>query len=177
METEIRNIRLNLLMEIERRKQAEDSMYNLKTEWHRMSENIPFVGGLTFPALETDDEDGFTEFQKQFTMERFFGRCISIGYTRADFEAYNVDSGESEIEQKNSEIAQLWDRLNYYESANHEMSKKNQESIKLARQRRIKRKIRQKWVWSSVGVAVVVFGAATVTFYYLPISVNAKIRH
>lgn len=172
VEDELREMRLNLLMEIERRKQAEEALENLQSQWQLMSHHLSLVGlKLPSPLTMKDEKDEQScvdpaeELCRQIVIARFVAASVGRGCSRAEVE----QELEPQIEAKNFEIARLWDRLHYYEAANREMSQRNQEAVEMARQQRHRRKRMQKWIWGSIGLAVTL-GAAAVAWSYLPVS-------
>lgn len=127
IESELRDMRLTLLMEIESRKQAEENLSNLRSQWQRIHEQLSLVG-LNLPADPTtlgEGDDPGAEICQQVYLARFVSNSIGRGIAKAEVEL----EMEAQIELKNSEIARLWDRLHYFEAVNQEMSHRNQEII------------------------------------------------
>lgn len=131
LETELREMRLSLVMEIEKRKQAEESLNNLRNQWQRIREQLSLVG-LTLPAdptVTTDHEqlgsDPVGELGQQLYLARFVSNSIGRAIARAEMEA----ELEDQIEAKNFEIARLCDKLHNYEAMNQEMVQRNQDVI------------------------------------------------
>lgn len=129
LEEELRGIRLSLLMEIEKRKQAEDALQNMQNCWWTLREQLSLVG-LTLtadPTVGTEQivADAAEELSQQVHAARFVSEAIGRGIAKAEAEAVM----EAQLKAKNFEIARLWDRLHYYEAVNHEMSQRNQEAV------------------------------------------------
>ncbi|KAE9467000.1 hypothetical protein C3L33_01094, partial [Rhododendron williamsianum] len=131
IECELREIRLSLFMEIENRKQAEEALDNMRSQWLRIRQQLSFVG-LTLPAepisLAEDERlgvDPVEELCRQVYLARFVSHSIGRGTAKAEVEM----EMETHIESKNFEIARLWDKLHYYEAVNREMSQRNQEAV------------------------------------------------
>ncbi|KAL6518450.1 hypothetical protein OROGR_018952 [Orobanche gracilis] len=168
IEAEVREIRLSLLMEIEKRKQAEEALCNLRNQWHRIREEFSLVG-LTLPVDPTslpggeqpDDDHAADNVCQQVYLARFVSHSIGRGIAKAEIE---MDM-EARIKTKNFEIARLWDRLHYYEAVNQEMSQRNQEVVETARRLRQRRKRRQRWVWGSIATAITL-GSAILAYSY-----------
>ncbi|KAK4394312.1 hypothetical protein Sango_1902000 [Sesamum angolense] len=166
IETELREIRLSLLMEIEKRKQAEETLTNMRSQWQRIREQLSLVG-LTLPVDPTTLSEGeqpadpAAEICQQVHLVRFVSFSIGRGAAKAEVETET----EAQVKLKNSEIARLWDRLHYYEAVNQEMSQRNQEIVETARRLRQRRKRRQKWVWGSIAAAVTL-GSAVLAYSY-----------
>ncbi|KAL2532510.1 hypothetical protein Adt_05861 [Abeliophyllum distichum] len=166
IETELREIRLSLLMEIEKRKQAEEILNSVRNQWQRIREQLSLVG-LTLPAdpttLPEDKQlvDPAEELCQQIYLVRFVSNSIGRGTAKALVEM----EMEAQLKSKNFEIARLWDRLHYYEAVNHEMSQRNQETIETARRLRQKRKRRQRWVLGSI-TAAISLGSAILAWSY-----------
>lgn len=170
MDDDLREMRLSLLMEIERRKQAEEALENWQKEWKKLSHHLSLVAlSLPSPSLAEDTDDSSAnpgaELCQQITVSQLVAAAIARGLALADAES----EMETVIAAKNFEIARLSDRVQYYEAANREMSQRNQEAIEMSRQQRKERKKRQKWFWGSVGLAVTL-GAAAIAWSYIPSS-------
>ncbi|KAK3158849.1 hypothetical protein QOZ80_2AG0142420 [Eleusine coracana subsp. coracana] len=168
VDDDLREMRLSLLMEIERRKQAEEALESWQNEWKKLSHHLSLIS-LSLPsssiAENTSDssmEPG-AELCQQITVSQLVSAAIASGFARAEVES----DMETIIAAKNFEIARLSDRVQYYEAANREMSQRNQEAIEMSRQQRKNRKKKQKWFWGSVGLAVTL-GAAAIAWSYLP---------
>ncbi|XP_038882592.1 uncharacterized protein LOC120073808 [Benincasa hispida] len=169
IEAELREMKLTLLMELEKRKQAEEALNKLQGQWWRLREQLLLVG-LTLPSdppVATEgnqlDSDPAEELCQQVYLARFVSDSIGRGIARAEVET----EMEAQLEVKNFEIARLLDRLHYYEAVNHEMSQRNQEAVDLARRERLRRKRRQRWIWGSVATAITL-GTAVLAWSYLP---------
>ncbi|KAJ3705475.1 hypothetical protein LUZ61_009180 [Rhynchospora tenuis] len=175
IEEELREIRLSLLMEIEKRKQAEEAVESLRNQWMKLSNQLSLVGLHLPPPPPIFTErngncnssnfelDPVEELSQQIIVSRLVSDAISKGISRTEVEA----EIEPIIQSKNFEISRLMDRVQYYEFANREMSQRNQEAVEMARQQRNRRKRRQKWILASVGLAVTV-GAAAIAWQHLP---------
>ena len=127
IEAELREMRLSLLMELEKRKQAEEALDNLRGQWQRLREHLSLVG-LTLPSdptVATNGNHPAEELCQQVNIARFVSGSIGRGIARAEVET----EMEAQLEAKNFEIARLLDRLHYYEAVNHEMSQRNQEAV------------------------------------------------
>ncbi|PIN15775.1 hypothetical protein CDL12_11584 [Handroanthus impetiginosus] len=163
IENELREIRLSLLMEIEKRKQAEETLNNMRNQWQRIREQLSLVG-LTLPVDPTSlpvGEDTAADVCQQVYLARFVSNSVGRGIAKAEVEM----EMEAQIKVKNFEIARLLDRLHYYEAVNQEMSQRNQEVVETARRLRHSRKRRQKWVWGSIATAVAL-GSTVLAYSY-----------
>ncbi|KAJ6797156.1 Uncharacterized protein M6B38_110330 [Iris pallida] len=171
VEDELLEMRLALLTETERRKQAEEALENFQNQWQNLRQQLSLVG-LKLPALPavTDDtaeqpNNPAEELYEQVFIAKFVAATVGRACSRAEVEM----EMEPQIQSKNFEIARLSDRLQYYEAANREMSQRNQEAVEMARQQRHRRKRRQRWLWSSIGLAVTL-GSAAIAWSYIPAS-------
>jgi hypothetical protein len=123
-------MRLNVLMEIEKRKQAEEALNNMRSQWQRLRQQLSAVG-LTLPADPTVIAEGelgcdpSEDLCQQVDVTRFVSESIGRGVARAEVEM----EMETEIEAKNFEIARLYDRLHFYEVVNREMYQRNQDAL------------------------------------------------
>lgn len=129
IEAELREIRLSLLTEIEKRKQAEEALNKMQSKWRRIGQEFGDVG-LSLPVdplVVTEDElvNPAEELRQQMGIARFVSLSMGRGIAKAELET----EMEAQIESKNFEIARLLDRLHYYEAVNREMSQRNQEAV------------------------------------------------
>lgn len=132
LEAEFREMKLHLLMEIQKRTQVEESLQNLQNLWQRLSHQLSLLGfSLPLPPSITEDMntehsvDPVVELSQQIFVARFVADAVARGSARAEVEM----EMEPQIASKNFEITRLWDRLQYYEAANREMSHRNQEAV------------------------------------------------
>lgn len=123
-------IKLSLLEEIEKQKQAEEALNHMRMQWQRIREQLLPIG-LTLPAVPVTVEedrhldDAVKNMIEQLYVVRFVSNSIGRGMAKAEAE----EEMEGQIELKNFEIARLWDKLHYYEAVNREMSQRNQEAV------------------------------------------------
>lgn len=168
VEAELREMRLSFLMEIEKRKQAEEALSNMQKQWERIRQQLSLVG-LTLPAevpaegREQLDSDPGEELCRQVYLARFVANSIGRGLARAEMEA----EMETQMEAKNFEIARLCDKLRNYEAMNQEMVQRNQDVLEMARRERVRKERRQRWIWGSIATALTL-GAAGLAWSYLP---------
>ncbi|KAL5557330.1 hypothetical protein UlMin_039566 [Ulmus minor] len=169
VEAELREMRLSLLMEIEKRKQAEEVVNNMRKQWESIRQKLSLVG-LTLPAEATTgvgseqlDSDSADELCRQVYLARFVSNSIGRGLARAELEK----EMETQIEAKNFEIARLWDKLRNYEAMNQEMVQRNQDVLEMARRERVRRERRQRWVWGSIAAALTL-GTAALAWSHFP---------
>ncbi|KAG2329386.1 hypothetical protein Bca4012_021050 [Brassica carinata] len=167
VETELREIRLSLLMEIEKRKQTEEALEQMQTHWQRLREQLAQVGVFVpiDPTTSTNDMNLSEELRCQLEVARFVSDSLGRGMAKAEVEM----EMEAMLETKNFEITRLSDRVHYYEAVNREMSQRNQEAIEVARRERQKRKKRQRWIWGSIA-ATITLGSAALAWSYIPAS-------
>lgn len=168
LEAELREIRLSLLMEIEKRKETEEKLNTMQARWIKIREELSAVG-LTLPldpiVVSKDEEqnDPAEELSQQLFLARFVSNSIGRGTAKAEIEM----EMEAKMELKNFEIARLLDRLRYYEAVNREMSHRNQETVETARRLRKKKKRQQRLIWMSIAGALTL-GTAFLAWSYLP---------
>ncbi|XP_076960693.1 uncharacterized protein LOC143637132 [Bidens hawaiensis] len=157
---ELQELKSGFLIEMEKRKQAETRLNDMRSQWGRIREQLSFVG-LTLPVDPTmvDDEspiDPGEDLCHQVNVLRFVSNSVGRGAARAELEV----EMEAQLQSKNFEINRLLDRLHYYEAVNHEMSQRNQENVETMRRLRLRRKRRKRWIWGSIGVAITLGGTA-----------------
>ncbi|KAI3440521.1 uncharacterized protein J3R85_003609 [Psidium guajava] len=162
LEEELREIRSSLLMEIEKRKQTEEALVNLQSQWQRIKHELSSMG-LTLHACEQLDVDSLEELSQRVFLARFVSNAIGRGIAKAEVEL----EVEAQVKEKNFEIARLLERINYYETVNHEMSQRNQEAFEMARRLTQRRKRRHRWIWRSIA-GVISLGTAVLVWSYLP---------
>lgn len=167
VETELREIRLSLLVEMEKGKKTEERLNDMKIQWGKIKEHLSLVG-LNLPedptVLENQSANYLAEeLSRQVHLIRFVSYSIGRGVAKAEISA----ELDAQLETKNFEIARLLDRLRYYEAVNHEMSQRNQETIETMRRVRQRRKRRQRWIWGSIVTAVTI-GSAALAWSYVP---------
>lgn len=126
-ESELREIRLSLLIEIEKRKQTEEALEQIQTHWLKLREQLAQVGLFIpiNPTTSTNNMNLSEELRCQLEVARFVSDSLSRGMAKAEAEMVM----ESKLETKNFEITRLSDRVHYYEAVNREMSQRNQEAI------------------------------------------------
>jgi hypothetical protein len=165
IESELSEIRLSLLMEIEKRKQTEEALEQMQIHWQRLREQMAQVGLFVpiDPTASTNNMNLSEELRCQLEIARFVSDSLGRGMAKAEVEM----EMESMLETKNFEITRLSDRLHYYEAVNREMSQRNQEAIEVARRERQKRKKRQRWIWGSIA-ATITLGSAALAWSYIP---------
>ncbi|KAI9109710.1 hypothetical protein K1719_019340 [Acacia pycnantha] len=177
-EIELREMRLSLLMEIEKRKQAEESLDCMRSQWESVRQRLSHVG-IVLPAGIISVEEGqqlnsdpVGDLCEQVDVARFVSDAIGRGIARAEVEV----EMEAQIASKNFEIARLLERLHFYEMVNQEMSQRNQEAVEMARRERQRKSRRQRWIWGSITTAIVL-GAATIACSYLPMEKSSSSTH
>ncbi|RDY09352.1 hypothetical protein CR513_06287, partial [Mucuna pruriens] len=169
VEAELREMRLSLLMEIEKRKQADESLNNMRSRWESIRQGL-YQAGIILPADITsiaEDEqlisDPVEDLCQQVYIARFVSNTIGKATARAEVET----EMEAQLETKNFEIARLLERLHCYETMNREMSQRNQEAVEMARRERQRSSRRQKWIWGSI-TTVIALSTAAIAWSYLP---------
>ncbi|CAA7019380.1 unnamed protein product [Microthlaspi erraticum] len=167
IESELREIRLSLLTEMEKRKQTEEALEQMQIHWQRLREQLAQVGLFVplDPTTSTNNMNLSEELRCQLEVARFVSDSLGRGMAKAEAEM----EMESMLETKNFEITRLSDRLHYYEAVNREMSQRNQEAIEVARRERQKRKKRQRWIWGTIA-ATITLGSAALAWSYIPAS-------
>lgn len=118
-------------MEIEKRKEVEESLKSMQSQWERIRQGFSLVG-IVLPADLTAfaqggqlNSDPVDDICQQVYIARFIANTIGRGTARAELEA----EMEAQLDSKNFEISRLLERLHYYETMNREMSQRNQEAV------------------------------------------------
>lgn len=119
------------MLEIEKRKQVEESLNSMRSQWERIRKEFSLVG-IVLPADLTAIADGeqlssdsVDDIRQQVHTARFISNAIGRGTARAEVEM----EMEAQLESKNFEISRLLERLHCYETMNREMSQRNQEAV------------------------------------------------
>ncbi|OVA13489.1 hypothetical protein BVC80_379g15 [Macleaya cordata] len=166
---ELHAARVNLFDEIERRKRAENALARMRNSWQGIKTHLSRAG-LSFPATGDGGEDNsqleidiVEQFCQEVVVARFVSEAIGKGLARAETEA----AAEALMESKSLEISRLRDKLQYYEAVNHEMFQRNQEVVEIERKQRDRRKTKQRWIWSCIGLSITL-GASLLAYSYLP---------
>ncbi|KAG4386547.1 hypothetical protein GLYMA_11G071200v4 [Glycine max] len=169
IEAELCEIRLSLLVEVEKRKQAEESINNMRSQWESIRPGL-YQAGIVFPAYLTaavEDEqlisDPVEDLCQQVYIARFISNTIGKGIARAELDT----EMEAQLEAKNFEIARLLERLHCYDTMNKEMSQRNQEAVEMAPRERQRSSRRQRWIWGSI-TTVIALSTAALAWSYLP---------
>lgn len=131
LQAELCEMRLSLLMEIEKRKQAEETLNNMQNQWESIRQRLYHVG-IILPAgliavAEGDqpNSNSVEDLCEQIHVARFVSDAIGRGTARAEVEM----EMEAQLDLKSFEIARLLERLRFYEMVNQEMSQRNQEAV------------------------------------------------
>lgn len=118
-------------MEIEKRKEVEESLKSMQSQWDRIRQGFSLVG-IVLPADLTAfaeggqlNSDPVDDICQQVYIARFISNTIGKGTARAEMEA----EMKAQLDSKNFEISRLLERLHYYETMNREMSQRNQEAV------------------------------------------------
>ncbi|EPS63986.1 hypothetical protein M569_10802, partial [Genlisea aurea] len=160
-ENEFRGMRLSLLMEMEKRERAEETLNHMRNQWQLIASKLSDLGVWIPSNLLEEDEQILEAVSQQASVARFVSESIVRGQAKAEIQMET----EAQINQKNTEIARLHDKLRYYEAVNHEMSQRNQEIVAESTRRvRQRRKRRQKWIWGSIAASAMVAGSAFVVY-------------
>ncbi|XP_038999658.1 uncharacterized protein LOC120125247 [Hibiscus syriacus] len=167
IEAELHEIKSSLLVEMGKRKQAEEALNNIQCKWKTMRQELAVVG-LSLPADLFDvTEDELLKPVEELRQQESVTRLVSLSVGRGIASAEMGMEMESQIQSKNFEMARLLDRLHYYEAVNREMCRRNQEVIEMARRDRQRKKRWQRWVWGSIATAITL-GTVTLAWSYLP---------
>eukprot|EP00250_Pteridium_aquilinum_P007037 c16835_g1_i1 orf=312-1625(-) len=149
--------------EIARRIKAEETVALWQKRWNEMAKRCSSNGiSICSQAGEVLEKDGnsFEGFTQELLVARLVGGAIASAVVRAE------KDGELEnmLAIKNREISRLWDKLQYLELVNREMSQRNQEVTELAQRRRKRRQRRQKLALGGFCAAFCI-GTAGLVFY------------
>ncbi|KAL7119764.1 hypothetical protein ACP275_02G082400 [Erythranthe tilingii] len=171
IEPELHATRLRILEEIEKRTNAEESLLLMRNQWERIS-NLMSRAGLTFPAppsLTQLKEGNESSLMDQFAQEVVFVSFVDEAIAKGEARAEAKEAADVIIESKDQEILRLQDKLQYYETVNHEMSQRK--LVEVARRQRAKKRSRRRWLWSFTGLSIAI-GVSFLAFSYIPQASN-----
>ncbi|GER41920.1 secretion apparatus protein BsaZ [Striga asiatica] len=165
-ESELHAIRLNLLEEIEKRKIVEENLTLMRSQWERIRD-LMSEAGLTFPAppVAKDIIQLDNNLTHQISQEVVVSRFVAEAIGRSQAHAEAEEAALAVIEMKDQEISRLRDRLQYYETVNHEMSQRK--LVEVARRQQERKTRRRRWLWSFMGLSITI-GASFVAYSYFP---------
>ncbi|XP_071725487.1 uncharacterized protein [Rutidosis leptorrhynchoides] len=169
LESELHTIRLALIDESGKRKIAEDDLATMCAHWQSVSKLLLPHTGQTSRVASCDsspmrfDINEVTQFSQEVIYVRYVTEAMEKAKARADAEV----AAEVIIGAKDKEISRLKDRLQYNEAMIREMSQKNLETMEVARRQRDKKRGQKKWLWSCIGLSVVI-GASVIAYLYAP---------
>ncbi|KAG6553939.1 hypothetical protein Mapa_004856 [Marchantia paleacea] len=164
------NIASQLKEEIKRRMRAEEALEALQQQRDGMAQmlstagiSLPHSDGTKLREYEVEMGISISETQR-LTVARMIAGAVARGAVRAEAEA----ELQTVLAEKSKEIARLRDKLQYYETVNHEMSQRNQEAIEIARQTRRRRQRRQRFAVMGLSAAICFGFSAAVVYHYVP---------
>ncbi|KVI11161.1 uncharacterized protein LOC112508135 [Cynara cardunculus var. scolymus] len=160
IESELCATKLSLLEEIEKRKTAENNVAMMCSRIQRM--------GKLLVCSENDSSWFDINAMEQLCQQVIVGRYVAEAVGKAEAQVEAEVAAEVIIGSKDKEISRLRDRLQYYEAMIHEMSQKNVESMEVARRQRERKRGERKWLWSCVGMSIVI-GASIIAYSYAPL--------
>ncbi|KAK6121291.1 hypothetical protein DH2020_044994 [Rehmannia glutinosa] len=172
IESELHATKLSLLEEIEKRKAAEVTLMLMRSQWERIR-NLMSEAGFTFPAPPAASDSSQIEnnlmdqISQEVIVTRFVSEAIGRGQARAEAE----EATSAIIELKDQEILRLRDRLQYYETVNHEMSQRK--LVEVARRQQERKRSRRRWLWSFIGLSITI-GASLAVYSYIPQTSEVK---
>ncbi|XP_074581435.1 uncharacterized protein LOC141837960 [Curcuma longa] len=153
-ESELRDLRLGLSEEIEKRKTAEAALLRMQRQWQRLAEMLSRFG-VSLPAIEKDhgvlNDLDFAQISQAILSAKSASEAIA-GVIRAEA----APDMEAILEAKNRDVSRLQNRVNYYLTMNREMSSWNQELAYLSCLKREKRRKKCRWIWSCLGLSFII---------------------
>ncbi|XP_021968913.1 uncharacterized protein LOC110864156 [Helianthus annuus] len=163
LELELRSTRLNLLVEIEKRKAAEDDVAAMFTHWHRVSNFLLAPSSSDCSSTIQFDINAVKQLSEEVIVARFVADSLGKAEAKAEAEL----AAQVIIASKDKEICRLRDRMQYYEAMIHEMSQNNLESMEVARRHRERKRGHRKWLWGCIGMSIAI-GASIIAYSYTP---------
>ncbi|KAH9328008.1 hypothetical protein KI387_000116, partial [Taxus chinensis] len=105
---------------------AEESLSLWQNFWKELIVKFALIG-VSLPSIEIDGY-GVDEFIDNICGHLTVSRTVATAVGRASMRAELENEVKMLIDNKNTEISRLRDKLQYYELVNHEMSQRNQEA-------------------------------------------------
>lgn len=155
--------------EIARRITAEEAAASLQRRWNEMARKCSLIG---VPVTSVEDkleskrhsiQDLYEQFSEKLVVARLVGGAVASAAVRAAKD----EELESMVARKNLEISRLWDKLQYVELVNREMSQRNLEAMEITQRRKRRHRKRQKWVLGCCCSALCLGGTGLLCYKFL----------
>ncbi|MCO5609488.1 hypothetical protein L7F22_063716 [Adiantum nelumboides] len=153
--------------EMARRIKAEENVAVWQRRWNEMAKRCATVG-VSLPTevknLLANESDCATDMlDQELVVARLVGEAIARAVARAEKE----EELEHLLGVKNREVSRLWDKLQYLELVNREMSQRNQEVTEVTQRRKRRRQRRQKFALSGFCAAICIGSAGLLCYKYI----------
>lgn len=150
---------------------AEEAVKLLQLRWNEAAQKCTSMGFSSTPnELMVDRSRDLHEVYEHFLDRLAVARVVAGAVASAAIRADRDEELERIIANKNWEISRLWDKLQYVELVNREISQRNQEDIEVAQRRRRRHKRRQKWVIGGLCSALCLGTAGLLCYKYVPLN-------
>lgn len=154
--------------EIARRIRAEEAVKLLQQRWNEAAQKCASMGFSLTPNELTPDRSRDLHVFEHSVDSLVVARVVAGAVASAAIRAAKDEELEGIIASKNWEISRLWDKLQYVELINREMSQRNQQDIEVAQRGRRRHKRRQKWVIGGLCSALCLGTAGLLCYKYVP---------
>lgn len=156
--------------EMARRIRAEEALRVLQWRWNAMAKKCSLIG-ISITSGEDRLEPGrqcVQDLHEQFSEKLVVARLVGGAVASAAVRAAKDEELEGMVARKNQEISRLWDKLQYVELVNREMSQRNQEAIEISQRRKRRHRKRQKWALGCFCSALCLGSAGLLCYKFLP---------
>ncbi|KAH9293043.1 hypothetical protein KI387_041750, partial [Taxus chinensis] len=119
-------LRSKISVETGQRIRGEEALSLWQNFWKEIIVNFSLIG-VSLQSIEIDG-DGMVDFINNICGHLTVSRTVATAVGRASMRAELENEVKMLIDNKNTEISRLRDKLQYYELVNHEMSQRNQEA-------------------------------------------------
>ncbi|KAI5076448.1 hypothetical protein GOP47_0008513 [Adiantum capillus-veneris] len=154
--------------EMAKRIKAEENVVLWQRRWNEMAKRCA-TAGVSLPfeidsVLGSQSDSAADVLDQELVVARLVGEAIARAVARAEKE----EELEAVLGAKNREISRLWDKLQYVELVNREMSQRNQEVTESTQRRKRRRRRRRGLALSGFCAAICIGSAGLLCYKYIP---------
>lgn len=154
---------------------AEGNVVEWQRQWNAMAKRCASMG-VSLPTIEVDNGLGNESDPAEAENQELFqhnqkvivARMVAGAIARAIVRTEKDEELEYLVGVKNREISRLWDKLQYLELINREMSQRNQEVTEATQRRKKRRQRRRKLALGGFCAAFCIGTAGLLCYRYVP---------
>ncbi|KAH7299516.1 hypothetical protein KP509_24G016200 [Ceratopteris richardii] len=158
---------MRLEEEILKRMKAEANVLLWEKRWNEMVKRCASLG-ISIGSEADNVLKGESEALEMLNQELVVARLVAGAIARAVVRVEKDEEFESMLGLKNREISRLWDKLQYLELVNREMSQRNLEVTESNQRRKKRRQRRQKLAINTFCAALLIGTAGLACYTYVP---------